>query len=118
MEALIFPALLFIVMYVVLIRPQQRKQKEQRALLSGLREGDEIITTSGIHGFITSLEDNVVWVEVAAGMELKMSRSAIAGSIADPEASDDDADDDDDRDDVADDPGSGLGDTDVIGSDD
>lgn len=117
MEALIFPALLFIVMYVVLILPQQRKQKEQRALLAGLREGDEVITTSGIHGFITSLEDNVVWLEVAAGIELKMSRSAIAGTIADS-ADDDTDDDDDDTDDVRDDPGSGLGDTDVIGSDD
>lgn len=106
MEALIFPALLFLVMYFALIRPQQRQAKETRQLLSSLEVGDEVYTTSGIHGFINSLEDAVVWVEVAADVELKMSRSAIAGKIVDPE---DKAEDDADEQATA-----GLGDTDEI----
>ena len=108
MEALIFPALLFLVMYFALIMPQQRRAKETRNLLASLAEGDEVVTTSGIHGFINTLDEHVVWLEVADGVELKMSRTAVAGKINDT-GSDDDADDEED-DAVA----SGLGDTDEI----
>lgn len=108
MEALIFPALLFLVMYFVLIRPQQRQAKETRQLMASLAVGDEVVTTSGIHGFINSLEDNIVWLEVAGDVELKMSRTAIAGKILDDEPT---AEDDADADEPA---ASGLGDTDEI----
>ncbi len=83
MEALIFPALLFVVMYVALILPQQRRAKEARQLLGSLHEGDEVITTSGIHGFINNLDESVIWLEVADGVELKMSRSSVTGKIND-----------------------------------
>lgn len=105
MEALIFPALLFIVMYVALILPQQRRAKEARQLLASLSEGDEVITSSGIHGFINNLDESVVWLEVADGVELKISRSSVAGKINDTGD-----DEDDDGEAVA----SGLGDTDEI----
>jgi len=104
MEALIFPALLFLVMYFALIMPQQRRAKETRNLLASLHEGDEVVTTSGIHGFINTLDENVVWLEIAEGVELKMSRSAVAGKI-------NDIGDDSDSDDAV---SSGLGDTDEI----
>lgn len=108
MANLLFPALLFLVMYFALIRPQQRQAKEARQLLASLEVGDEVITTSGIHGFINSLEDTVVWLEIAADVELKMSRTAIAGKISDdPEP----VSDDDDEDEPVQ---SGLGDTDEI----
>ena len=105
MEALIFPALLFILMYMVLIRPQQRRQREAQQLLDSLQEGDEVVLNSGIHGFITAIEDKVVWLEVAADTELKVSRSAVGAKIVD-----DDIEEDDDA-------GKGLGDTDVIEAD-
>ncbi len=105
MEALIFPALLFLIMYFVLIRPQQRQAKEARELMASLAVGDEVITTSGIHGFINSLEPTVVWLEIAADVELKMSRTAIAGKITEEEAADEDEEDD---------AKAGLGDTDEI----
>ncbi len=115
MEALIFPALLFLVMYFALIRPQQRTAKEARQLMASLAVGDEVVTTSGIHGFINSLEENIVWLEVAGDVELKMSRSAISGRIVEGDPTDEnerhhDEDDDDDEEDQA----AGLGDTDVI----
>ena len=69
------------VMYVALILPQQRRTKEHRSLLSTLEDGDEIVLNSGIHGFITQLDTDVVWMEVAPGVELKVSRSAIATKI-------------------------------------
>lgn len=101
MEALIFPALLFLVMYFALIRPQQRQAKQTRELLASLEVGDEVVTTSGIHGFINSLEESVVWIEVASDVELKMSRSAVAGKIVEPDEEEAAAT-------------SGLGDTDEI----
>jgi preprotein translocase subunit YajC len=107
MEALIFPALLFLVMYVALILPQQRRAKETRLLLGSLQEGDEVVTTSGIHGFINTLDEQIIWLEIADGVELKMSRSAVAGKVVDG----DEGDADDDEAAVA---ASGLGDTDEI----
>lgn len=106
MEALIFPALLFAVMYFALILPQQRRAKETRQLLASLHEGDEVVTSSGIHGFITTLDEQIVWLEVAEGVELKMSRSAVAGKVNEVTV-----DDDDGEDEAA---SSGLGDTDEI----
>lgn len=69
------------VMYVALILPQQRRTKEHRALLAGIQENDEVVLNSGIHGFITQLEPDVVWLEVAPNVELKVSRSAIANKV-------------------------------------
>lgn len=107
MEALIFPALLFLIMYFVLIRPQQRQAREARELMASLAVGDEVVTTSGIHGFINSLEPTVVWLEIAADVELKMSRTAIAGKITDEaEAADQEEQEEEAQ--------AGLGDTDEI----
>ncbi len=112
MEALIFPALLFLVMYFALIRPQQRTAKEARQLMASLAVGDEVVTTSGIHGFINSLEETIVWLEVAGDVELKMSRSAISGRIVDAE--DESAEEQEEVEDEDEDENAGLGDTDVI----
>lgn len=68
-------------MYVALILPQQRKTKEHRALLSSLQEGDEVVLSSGIHGFVQAIDGNILWVEVADRVELKVDRSAIATKL-------------------------------------
>lgn len=81
-------AVIFGVMYAVLIYPQQKRQKETRLMLAALEEGDEVLLTSGVYGFITALDPRTVWVEVAPDVELKVSRSAIGGVV------DDDTDDD------------------------
>lgn len=85
------------VMFAVLWIPQQRKQKETRQMLASLEEGDEVIMNSGVHGFIATIDDNVVWLEVSPGVELKISRSAVAGkvNVQDP-VEDDEADEADD----------------------
>jgi preprotein translocase subunit YajC len=76
------------VMYVALIMPQQRRTKEHRALLSSLAEGDEVVLNSGIHGFVSAIDGDVLWLEVADKVELKVSRSAVATKL---KPSDDDA---------------------------
>ncbi|MEZ5408776.1 MAG: preprotein translocase subunit YajC [Acidimicrobiales bacterium] len=68
-------------MYVALILPQQRKTKEHRALLASLQEGDEVVLSSGIHGFVQAIDGNILWIEVADRVELKVDRSAIATKL-------------------------------------
>ncbi|MEZ5379814.1 MAG: preprotein translocase subunit YajC [Acidimicrobiales bacterium] len=69
------------IFYVLVLLPQQRRQKATRELLAALSVGDEVVLESGIHGFISELENNVVWLEVAPNVELKVSRSAIASRL-------------------------------------
>ncbi len=90
MEYALLPVMV-VVMYLVMIRPQQQKQKATVAMLASLEEGDEIILNSGIHGFLTATDGQIAWVEVAPGLDLKVSRSAIAGVVPSSAASDADA---------------------------
>lgn len=99
MEAFIPFIFVFVIMYVALILPQQRRAKADRELVASLTEGDEVVLNSGIHGFINTIDGEVVWLEVSAGVELKVSRAAIAHRIVVEDDADDDADDDDDDDD-------------------
>ena len=69
---------IFVVFYFLLIRPQQKKAKEQRAMLSALEKGNEIVTAGGIVGRITKLSDQYATVEVAPGTEITVQRQAIS----------------------------------------
>ncbi|MDH3678997.1 MAG: preprotein translocase subunit YajC [Acidimicrobiia bacterium] len=99
MEPLIPLILIGGVMYLVLILPQQRRNKEHKALLASLEVGDEVVMNSGIHGFVSAVDADILWIEVAPNTELKVSKSAIAGKIQAP-----DDEEDDSADDSADDP--------------
>jgi len=69
--------LMFVVIYFFMIRPQQKRAKNEREFESGLKVGDKIITKSGIHGKIAELGDSTVILETMAG-KLKMERSSIS----------------------------------------
>ena len=69
--------LLFVVFYFLLIRPQQKRQKEHKNMVADLAKGDEIVTMGGILGKITAIDENFISVEVAQGTELKVQRVAI-----------------------------------------
>jgi preprotein translocase subunit YajC len=73
--------LIFAVFYFILIRPQQKRQKEQRQLLQNLKKGDKVITTGGLQGTIVNLSDTVVTVEIADKVKVKVGRSYVAGLI-------------------------------------
>lgn len=79
--------LMFGVMYFLILRPQQKKMKEQQSMLSTLKQGDEVLTSSGILGKITGVTEKVVTVEVADNVKVKMMKSQISqvikGSIKD-----------------------------------
>jgi preprotein translocase subunit YajC len=72
---------LIIIFYFLLIRPQQKKAKEQRTMLSALKKGDKIITSGGFYGEITGLTDDAIIVEIAPKVRVKISRGSVAGKI-------------------------------------
>lgn len=69
---------MFAIFYFLLIRPQQKKAKEHRALLDSLKKGDSVITAGGVHGKIASVDDTLVNLEIANGVVIKISKSYIA----------------------------------------
>ena|SRR3989338_936408 len=80
MLEMLFPlALMFVVFYFLLIRPQQKKAKQQQEFLKGLKKGDEVLTFSGIFGTITGITDKYVTLEVSPDVRIKVLRSQIAG---------------------------------------
>jgi len=72
---------IFAIFYFLMIRPQQKKQKELKALLDNLSYGDMVMTTGGIHGKITGLADQVVTLEIADKVRIKIARSAIGAVL-------------------------------------
>ncbi|HEY3663329.1 MAG TPA: preprotein translocase subunit YajC [Chthoniobacterales bacterium] len=73
--------LIFIIMYFVLFRPQMRRAKEQKALVSALKTGDRVVTASGIHGMITNVKDTTVTVKVADNVKIEMEKAAITNVL-------------------------------------
>jgi preprotein translocase subunit YajC len=73
--------LIFVVFYFLLIRPQQRRAKEHRNVLSNLKVGDQVLTSGGIYGRITGLRDDFVTVEISDKVRVKVSRGHIAGVV-------------------------------------
>jgi len=69
---------LFLVMYAVIIHPQRKQQKDHKNLLSALKQGDEVISSGGIHGRITGIADEILTVEIANNLRVKMDRSAVS----------------------------------------
>ena len=71
--------LIFVIFYFLLIRPQQKKQKQHQEMLGALRKGDNIITTGGVLGRITGLTDQYAVIEVQEKVRMRVLRSHIAG---------------------------------------
>lgn len=72
---------MFAIFYLLLIRPQQKKAKEHKALLESLKKGDQVITAGGIHGKITAVDDSVITLEIATGVNIKINKGYIANVI-------------------------------------
>ncbi len=70
---------IFAIFYFLLIRPQQKKQKETKAMLDNLAHGDMVVTAGGLHGKISAITEQIVTLEVADKIKVKVSRSHIAG---------------------------------------
>ena len=85
-EAMIYQVVMWVgiigVFYFFMIRPQQKKQKEQKALLNDLKKGDMVVTIGGIHARIYTVEDATVTLELDKGVKLTVDKSAVARTIA------------------------------------
>ena len=71
--------LMFAIFYFLLIRPQQKKAKAHKQLLTALKKGDRVVSSGGLHGVITGISDDVVTMEVAPKVRVKVSRASISG---------------------------------------
>jgi len=71
--------LMFVIFYFLLIRPQQKKTKEHRAMIGNLKKGDRIITSGGIHGRITGMDEATLTVEIADKVRVKVARGNVSG---------------------------------------
>ncbi|MBF4509783.1 MAG: preprotein translocase subunit YajC [Aeromicrobium sp.] len=69
--------------YLLIIRPQQKRQRDHRALMDSLQVGDRVVTIGGVYGTVSHLDDDRVGVEVATGVIVEFARSAIARKIED-----------------------------------
>ena len=80
MMSFVVPMIFMVVIfYFLLIRPQQKKAKEHKALLDNLKKGDRIITSGGIIGTLINIDDQIVNVEIADKVRIEMGRPYIAG---------------------------------------
>jgi preprotein translocase subunit YajC len=69
--------LMFVVMYFLMIRPQQKRQKELKSMMDALAKGDEVITAGGVLGKVSKVSDTYVTIEVASSTEIVVQKSAI-----------------------------------------
>jgi preprotein translocase subunit YajC len=76
--------LIFVIFYFLLIRPQQKRQKEHRMLLDSLRKGDRVVTSSGMFGTIVGIneKENIVVLKVGENVKIEFLRTSIAGRIS------------------------------------
>jgi len=77
MSTLIMFGAIFAIFYFMIIRPQQKRAKEKEKLLGGLQKGDKVVTVSGIHGTVDTVEEKTVLVKVADNVKMKFEKSAI-----------------------------------------
>ena len=96
MGAIIVVAITFVMMWVLFILPQQKRVKAHQALVQRLEVGDEVMTSTGMYGTITELDDEVVSMEIAPGTVARFARAAIAQRLAELTPTDEPGPSDDD----------------------
>jgi preprotein translocase subunit YajC len=70
-----------VAMYFLLIRPQRRRQREQAAMQAAIGVGDEVMTTSGLYGFITGFDGDIVWLEIDDNVQIRIARAAVQRKV-------------------------------------
>ncbi len=81
MGSFAFLALIMLVFYFLLWRPQSKRAKQHRELIANLQEGDEIVTSGGILGRVHQLNDNFIAIELAAGVVIRLQKSAVSSVV-------------------------------------
>jgi preprotein translocase subunit YajC len=78
LPSLLFMGLIVVVFYFFMIRPQQKKAKDQKAFISELKVGDKVVTIGGAHGRIAEMEDDTVVIEFERGARIRYTKSAVS----------------------------------------
>jgi preprotein translocase subunit YajC len=81
MSMFIMIAFVIAIMYFFMIRPQQKRQKEHQTMLESIRKGDKVVTTSGMHGSVTELDDKTYTVQIADNVKVKFEKAAVASKL-------------------------------------
>lgn len=68
-------------MYFFMIRPQQKKQKDTKKFIEEIKKGDDVVTIGGLHGKVSSVEGDVVYLELDRGLKVKVEKSAISADF-------------------------------------
>lgn len=71
-----------VAMYFLMIRPQRKRMKQQAALQASIGVGDEVITNSGIYGFVTGVEGDRFWLEIDDDVQIRIARAAVQGKVS------------------------------------
>jgi preprotein translocase subunit YajC len=77
-STLIMFALIIGIFYFLILRPQQKRQKEREKLLSAVKKGDRIVTAGGLHGTVAGVEEKTLLIQVADNVKMKFDRTAVA----------------------------------------
>ena len=73
--------LIFVIMYFLMIRPQQKRLKEHRAMVEAIKKGDEVITQGGLIGKVSAVRDAELEIEIAPGVKARVVRSSVSGLV-------------------------------------
>jgi len=82
MSTLIMFGAIFLIFYFMIIRPQQKRAKEREKMLSNIEKGDKVITSGGMHGTISGLDEKTVLLSISDNVKVKVERSAITAIIS------------------------------------
>ncbi|RVT96443.1 preprotein translocase subunit YajC [Mucilaginibacter limnophilus] len=77
-QSLIMMGLIILVFYFFMIRPQIKKQKDQKKYVEELKKGDKVVTTAGLHGRIVEVADTTIVIEVESGVKMRFDKTAIS----------------------------------------
>jgi len=83
MEGIIMLVIMFAIFYLLLIRPQQKRAKQHKELVENLKSGDQVITAGGLHGKIVAVQDDIITLEIASNVRIKINRPSIVGTKTD-----------------------------------
>lgn len=72
---------IILIMYFFMIRPQQKKQKDTKKFIEEIKKGDDVVTIGGLHGKVSSVEGDVVFMELDRGLKVKVEKSAISADF-------------------------------------
>ena len=76
---IVMMGVIFAIIYFLIMRPQQKKQREHQDLLRNLKKGDRVVTLSGIYGIITALDEKIISLQVDGKVRIKISRQSVSG---------------------------------------